>query len=324
MTSETKAKFDALLKAALKRKNVVKEGSGDVNKSTQNLISSEGTSLEGVDNLFENETQAEIHELRVSEEDENKKFLMNKFLEGSGEFVEVFKPVPKPRKSKPKIAEKIENDSNSSGGTYKITSPKVVAVGKSSSSSNSAATYVKSPKKETVGDILIHESLQQETHKNDDHYHVVVIEETKTSEEDDEMFIEERKTSEKQEIFAIQHTRTNKNDTVAVIRETKPKPKKRTKTIANTHEKIEPNQKQTEGKETPVNIMAITVHKTDRLDINSFISHPLVQIHIINSETGLYLQKSDTSRSVVFYYENQDLNFISPVLTQTYDLKKHR
>lgn len=307
LTSETKAKFDALLKAALKRKGVAGKNRKDINKSTQNLICSEGNSLEGISNLIEDETKAEIYEFRV---EENKEFLMSKFLEGPGGEAEVYKPVPKPRKSKSKI---IENDSNSSGGTYKITSPKIVAVHKSSSSSNSAATYVKSPKKETIGDILIHKSNIQQEFEKDKQYDnncVVIIKQKKTSEEDDKIVIEEPKTSEERDIS---------------IQETKPKPKKRTKTTAHRQEENnDANQKQTEEKQMPENIMAITVHKTDRLDINSLISHPLVQIHIINSDTGLYLQKSDTNRSVVFYYENKDLNFISPVLTQAYDLKKHR
>lgn len=312
LTTETKAKFDALLKAALKRKNVARKNSQDVYKSTQNLISSEGTSLEGINNIIEDETTAEIHEFRVIENETNKEFLMNKFLEGPGGEAEAFKPVPKPRRSKSKI---VENDSNSSGGTYKITSPKIVAVHKSSSSSNSAATYVKSPKKETIGDILIHESHVPETFEKEDPKYdnncVVIIEQTKTSEEDDKIVIVETKTSVENEIS---------------IQEAKPKPKKRTKTIPYIHEKNNhANQEQMEEKQIPENmIMVITVHKTDRLDINSYISHPLVQIHVINSETGLYLQKSDKSRPAVFYYENEDLNFISPVLTQAYDLKKHR
>lgn len=52
--------------------------------------------------------------------------------------------------------------------------------------------------------------------------------------------------------------------------------------------------------------------------------HPLVSIHIINSETGTYLKKSDKNRAVTFYYENKELDYISPILTQVYNMRNER
>ncbi|KAF5303974.1 hypothetical protein FQA39_LY01759 [Lamprigera yunnana] len=71
-------------------------------------------------------------------------------------------------------------------------------------------------------------------------------------------------------------------------------------------------------------LIAITLHKTDRLKLDSLVVHPLVKVHIIKVDTGEYLLKSNKNRSVVFYYEDENLNYVTPVLSQPYNLyKKH-
>lgn len=100
----------------------------------------------------------------------------------------------------------------------------------------------------------------------------------------------------------------------------KPKPKKRTKKkTQNTETEEEPQQKYSFE-----NITAVTIHKTDRLQLSSLFVHPLVSVHFINSETGEYLKKSDQKRAVAFYYENKNFGHISPVLTQPYNMKNER
>ncbi|KAK5642654.1 hypothetical protein RI129_008821 [Pyrocoelia pectoralis] len=70
-------------------------------------------------------------------------------------------------------------------------------------------------------------------------------------------------------------------------------------------------------------LMAITIHKTERLLLNSLVVHPLVKIHIVEMSTGNYILKSDISRSVIFYYENKNINYITPLLSEPYDLYKN-
>ncbi|KAB0796795.1 hypothetical protein PPYR_10856 [Photinus pyralis] len=66
--------------------------------------------------------------------------------------------------------------------------------------------------------------------------------------------------------------------------------------------------------------MAITVHKTDRLLLDSLVVHPLVKVHIVDMSSGNYILKSDNNRAVVFYYENKGIEYITPLLCKPYDL----
>lgn len=68
----------------------------------------------------------------------------------------------------------------------------------------------------------------------------------------------------------------------------------------------------------------IIIHKTERLLLNSMVVHPVVKIHIVNIETGKYFSKSDKTRAVVFFYENSENEYISPVMTHTFDLQENR
>ncbi|KAK4876812.1 hypothetical protein RN001_009318 [Aquatica leii] len=70
-------------------------------------------------------------------------------------------------------------------------------------------------------------------------------------------------------------------------------------------------------------IVEIIVHRTDRLKLDSFVIHPLVKIHIVKITTGEYLLKSDVNRSVMYYYENKDIPYITPTLTQPFNLYKN-
>ena len=51
----------------------------------------------------------------------------------------------------------------------------------------------------------------------------------------------------------------------------------------------------TEGNrvEGGTNIMGITIHGTDCLVPDVRLTHPLIQLHIIDMETGRYMKKSD-------------------------------
>ena len=38
-------------------------------------------------------------------------------------------------------------------------------------------------------------------------------------------------------------------------------------------------------------IMAVTIHRTDKLKNDFFIMHPMVRVHIVDQDTGKYLVK---------------------------------
>ena len=38
-------------------------------------------------------------------------------------------------------------------------------------------------------------------------------------------------------------------------------------------------------------IMAVTIHRTDKLKNDFFIMHPMVRVHIVDQDTGKYLTK---------------------------------
>lgn len=65
-------------------------------------------------------------------------------------------------------------------------------------------------------------------------------------------------------------------------------------------------------------IMGITVHGTDCLIPDVRLIHPLIQLHIVDMETGQYMKKSDKLKSAVSYYENlnENVNHIMPLQTQ--------
>ncbi|CAH1775536.1 unnamed protein product, partial [Owenia fusiformis] len=73
-------------------------------------------------------------------------------------------------------------------------------------------------------------------------------------------------------------------------------------------------------------ILGLIVHRTDKLKTDFFIAHPLVRIHIVDADTGAYLEKYTKGRAVTSYYEarNENVKHILPVMTQPFDFKKKR
>lgn len=70
-------------------------------------------------------------------------------------------------------------------------------------------------------------------------------------------------------------------------------------------------------------ILNITVHRTDKLLLNSLVIHPVVKIHIVDAYTGNYLAKKTKERSVVYYYED-NLEYIAPIMTCPYNMQEKR
>ncbi|XP_046857215.1 jouberin-like [Xenia sp. Carnegie-2017] len=72
-------------------------------------------------------------------------------------------------------------------------------------------------------------------------------------------------------------------------------------------------------------VMCIVIHKTDRLQTDLMISHPLVRVHILDMTTGEYVKKCNRNRAVTSYYENQEtVDYILPLMTQPFDFKQRK
>ncbi|KAJ7388553.1 Jouberin [Desmophyllum pertusum] len=74
-------------------------------------------------------------------------------------------------------------------------------------------------------------------------------------------------------------------------------------------------------------ILSVIVHRADNLKPDLCISHPMVRVHVVDMETGQYVKKSDSGRSVTSYYESESaapVDYIMPVMTQPYDFKKYK
>ncbi|CAE1326571.1 AHI1 [Acanthosepion pharaonis] len=74
------------------------------------------------------------------------------------------------------------------------------------------------------------------------------------------------------------------------------------------------------------NILAISIHRTDKLKNDFHIAHPLVRVHIVNEETGQYLSKQNSLRAVTSIYEgkNSNVQHILPIMTQPFDFKQKK
>nr|CAD7394410.1 unnamed protein product [Timema cristinae] len=70
-------------------------------------------------------------------------------------------------------------------------------------------------------------------------------------------------------------------------------------------------------------IIGITVHRSDCLQPDVLVRHPLVKVHLIDVSTGEYLKKSDKNRPVSFFYENK-VEHILPLMTEIFDFRERR
>lgn len=80
---------------------------------------------------------------------------------------------------------------------------------------------------------------------------------------------------------------------------------------------------------TPTNstdITGITLHGTDELRASVFLTHPSVQVSIMDVLSGALLKKSTPEKCVASFYErgNPSVDYIMPVMTRPYECRKHR
>ncbi|XP_008112735.2 jouberin isoform X1 [Anolis carolinensis] len=71
-------------------------------------------------------------------------------------------------------------------------------------------------------------------------------------------------------------------------------------------------------------VLGVFIHRTDRLKTDLMVSHPMVKIHVIDQNTGLYVKKENSSRPVSSFYEQEKVGHILPIMTQPYDFKKFK
>ncbi|XP_036621779.1 jouberin [Trichosurus vulpecula] len=68
-------------------------------------------------------------------------------------------------------------------------------------------------------------------------------------------------------------------------------------------------------------VLGVFVHRTDRLRTDFMISHPMVKIHVVDQNTGLYVKKEHSNRAVSSFYEQERVENVLPIMTQPYDFK---
>jgi hypothetical protein len=71
-------------------------------------------------------------------------------------------------------------------------------------------------------------------------------------------------------------------------------------------------------------IVGIFIHRSECLQVDPLVRHPVVKVHLIDAATGNYLKKSNCGRSVSFYYENCEVDYILPLMTEVFDYKERR
>ncbi|XP_013876780.1 jouberin [Austrofundulus limnaeus] len=71
-------------------------------------------------------------------------------------------------------------------------------------------------------------------------------------------------------------------------------------------------------------VLGIFIHRTDRLNTDFMISHPMVKIHLIDETTGQYVKKEDCHRPVSSYYEQENVDHILPIMTQPFNFKRNK
>ncbi|KAH9498473.1 Jouberin [Bulinus truncatus] len=73
-------------------------------------------------------------------------------------------------------------------------------------------------------------------------------------------------------------------------------------------------------------VLAVMIHRTDKLKNDFHILHPVVRVHVLNEETGEYIPKQHQDRAVTYYSEtsNQAVKTILPMMTQPFDFKERK
>ncbi|XP_029982710.1 jouberin [Sphaeramia orbicularis] len=71
-------------------------------------------------------------------------------------------------------------------------------------------------------------------------------------------------------------------------------------------------------------VLGVYIHRTDRLETDLLISHPMVKIHVVDEITRQYVKKEDSHRSVSSFYEHENVDHILPIMTLPFNFKKNK
>lgn len=302
--SETRAKFDALLKAALKNASPQKS-SYEFNKSTQNLIS--------VDNELADTKVPDIIGTTEAILQTNKVMILDRFLKDTAcskdnkdtgiQMKQYSSPILKRGDRSSRIVGGYSN-----GGTYEVISPKVLTQTNRHESvhSDSSGTYI-IEKNQSVADIVVHHNPAAGVGERTS-FSVNVSVADKSS-----MLSLEQENDHKK---PVNNKKTEKKENLNFEHEAKPQPKKRTKvSYSEQHHTAHSNKNLgTASNNLYSTILSVIIHRTDRLQLNSLVNHPLVSVHIMNTVTGKYLKRAQDSQPDDLRNE-KDVQYISPVLT---------
>ncbi|XP_044531379.1 jouberin [Gracilinanus agilis] len=133
--------------------------------------------------------------------------------------------------------------------------------------------------------------------------------------------------NQKNEIKADQTVEENVEQPKAKTRKTKKKPRAVLEdneeiTVDNVQEvmSLEVSSQPNSGFDDAL-VLGVYVHRADRLRTDFMISHPMVKIHVIDQNTGLYVKKEHSNRAVSSFYEQERVENVLPIMTQPYDFK---
>ncbi|XP_065589377.1 jouberin isoform X3 [Cyrtonyx montezumae] len=70
-------------------------------------------------------------------------------------------------------------------------------------------------------------------------------------------------------------------------------------------------------------VLGVYIHRSDRLKTD-LVSRPVVKIHIVDQNSGLYVKKDHRERKVVSYYEEEQIDHVLPIMTQPYDFRQFK
>lgn len=104
-------------------------------------------------------------------------------------------------------------------------------------------------------------------------------------------------------------------------------------TVPDQHIGDEPRMESTDGQDVQVTsgpiqpsvvfdrILAVIVHRTDRIKSKTYIIHPMVKVHVVNANTGEYSKKSQRLRAVSYVNEAMPVradtvDYILPLMTK--------
>ncbi|XP_068909918.1 jouberin-like isoform X3 [Tenebrio molitor] len=324
LRNQTKDKFESIVKAAIQKRKCRKS---EISKSKEKLLDALDSTTASSEHLSD-KNKTDNLELHILPE-QSKNYILNKFfdhqsnecqsneinvIEAQENSVSVKPPVPKPRKKKcvsPTISQ----------GTFEVTSPKIVKKNEDEISLNNYTYNI-----EEVGDVLMHKSplrpkiilkdkVTSMLSKKSD---TEILTDDDDDDDDDDSGSrvskgEKYKTTVHDKIEEIISNRQPSHDSIQHVN-SDTKQKKEQDQETNSNKKIYTYEK----------IIEIVIHKSDRLYLSHLVVHPVVKIHVIDTTSGKYLSKSDKNRSVVFFYENNDNEYISPVMTHTYNLQEKR